>query len=392
VTPSPAARAFAAMQLLLLAVDPAHGESRWSTAHRFDALPDDLKAPGHWYKPADGVGAIRVDEHMNGQWYPEAPPDLDLASVVTIPSTPVVSLFDTMMAIADRELPDSRLAGSPLARNVSNLRELVSAGSAARRTRAFHDAAFDALAKSKDTLRRTIDEAAEHATSDALNDGTGTGRDAAGLLLMRTLAQALTPRLSDLASPDGFKAMRVLGQITAPGASELEELGGRFVRDCLAAGFATETKDALARLLATGSGAIEAAREGYHPVGHPEAMLPIYYVGLFLAAPALRAAMLGYRILASMPGLADKDRKTFSIRANAAEEKLVRVGDALLYAIRDLNGDEARVRRAEIQRRLAAGDKDGAEGLAMELVDLKLFYPKPFKAALLRPDPRTGGG
>ena len=125
------------------------------------------------------------------------------------------------------------------------------------------------------------------------------------------------------------------------------------------------------------------AREGLYPVGHPEMMLDLYYFGLFLAAPYLRAVMVGYEVLSRKPGLSDEARQRYSIWANAAEEKLVRISDAMLFAIRDLDGSEARRRRDEIQALIQADQAEKAQGLAMSLVDLQLFFPKPFKRVLL---------
>ena len=118
-------------------------------------------------------------------------------------------------------------------------------------------------------------------------------------------------------------------------------------------------------------------------------MLDLYYFGLLGAAPYLRAAMVGYEVAALNPALSGAERKTYATRGNAAEEKLVRVSDALMFAVKDLDGSESRVKRAEIQKALATGDEDKAQGLAMEAVDLKLFYPKPFKLVLLQPDPKA---
>jgi hypothetical protein len=160
-------------------------------------------------------------------------------------------------------------------------------------------------------------------------------------------------------------------------------MAGQFVRDCLSNGFTGQTLAALAKLQSKANEAVESAREGLYPVGHPEMMLDLYYFGLFLAAPYLRAVMVGYEVLGTQPGFIDEARPPYSSWAYAAEEKLVSISDAMLFAIRDMDGAEARRRRDEIQALIQAGQAEKAQGLAMSLVDLRLFFPKPFKRALL---------
>ena len=61
----------------------------------------------------------------------------------------------------------------------------------------------------------------------------------------------------------------------------------------------------------------------------------------------------------------------------------------MMFWVKDLDGSQSREKRAEIQKALATGDEDKAQSLAMEAVDLKLFYPKPFKQVLLEPDAKA---
>ena len=61
----------------------------------------------------------------------------------------------------------------------------------------------------------------------------------------------------------------------------------------------------------------------------------------------------------------------------------------MMFAMKDLDGSESRGKPVELQKALARGDEDKAQGLAMEAVDLKLFYPKPFKQVLLQPDAKA---
>lgn len=366
-------QAFGALQRLLLVVDPAFGEGRWRIAHSFEQLPVELRSPGHWYR-FEGRGFIHVDESLNGEYVKELPAGVEAATVVEIPTTQHDTILQTMKSLLPNMDPRDRQ------RFQSTLDELERTSRPDRAQtylRDFQQTAFAALLASPQTLLQHLTKVAEFHSEDGLLEGKASAREAAAALLIRTLADAI--------APDASRAVRIFHMLPAPGARCMEDLAGRMVRDCIVNGFSKQVDEVLARLLREGNGRVEAVREGYHPVGHPEMMLDFYYNGLFSAAPYLRAAMVGYEIASMNPELSAKQRRRYATLANAAEEKLARATDAMMFSVRDLDGSQFRSIRAAIQSLLAVGEQRKAEGMAMEAVDLKLFFPKPGKQALLRP-------
>lgn len=368
-------QAFGALQRLLLVLEPAFGEGRWRAAHSFERLPAESRSPGHWYR-FEGGGYGHVDENLNGQYLKELPPDVDPSTVIQIPGVPHLTILQTMKLL----LPKMDAAQRP--RFQATLDELEKTARPDREQtylRNFQHTVYAALLASPQTLLQYLTKAADFHSGDGLIEGKASGREGAATLLVRALADAV--------APEKTRGVRILGMLAAPGAQSLEDMAVRMVRDCAVNDFSAEVDEVLAALLREGNGLVEAAREGYYLPGRPESMLEFYYAALFHAAPYLRAAMVGYEIAGKNPELGRKERQRYATLANAAEEKLARVTDAMFFSVRDLDGSQFRLKRAAIQSLLAAGEQEKAEGLAMEAVDLKLFFPKPFKQALLRPDP-----
>jgi hypothetical protein len=292
-----------------------------------------------------------------------------------------------MKSIIDNLPADAGLIREHLEVLLSKLGKLAAPDHFVALTRQFRQTAFTTLLAGQDLLLEYLAKVAENDLSDNLANGEMTGRDAGAVILINALAKAISQPPEESSASDAGEVKRVLGMLCAPGAVSLEMMAGQFVRDCLEHGFSRHVLVALDKLRREGDQAMESAREGLYPVSHPEMMLDIYYFGLFLAAPLLRATMVGYEVVSAKPGLIEEDQKRFSTLANAVEEKLVRIGDAMLYAIRDLGGKEARGKREEIQALIARGEDEKAGGMVMQLVDLQLFYPKPFRSVLLG----TGG-
>lgn len=379
------ARAFASMQRLLLVVDPGFGESQWQVAHSFAMLPSAQRVAGHWYQQANDSGFFHVDEKLNGQWHKELPAGINAADIIQIPPAHVASLFETMQSIVAR-LDLGETTRDKLEQLVANLTATIGPDHKLSQVRELRQAVFSSVLAGKDHLLEYLDKSAQDYCCDALVSGKVSGLEAAAMLLIRELSRALSTHLTADATDRKEKASRVLNMLGAPGGTSLEMVAGQFVRDCLQYGFTQETMEALQQLQKEGNDAVESAREGFYPVGHPERMFDLYYLGIFLAVPKLRATMVGYEVLSAKPGLNDQERKRYLTWANAAEEKLVRISDAMLFAIRDLNGDESRQKQCEIRSLISAGDEKRAKEFVMELVDIKLFFPKPFKQVLLAPE------
>lgn len=370
-------QAFAALQRLLVVVDPDYGESGWQVAHSFLLLPPDKQSANHWYR-GRGSGFIHVDENLNGQYVKELPADVDPASVIDLPPAQYPRVLATMKSLLPK-FEDGRRPEFE-----SRLNELTKASSpthAQEHTRNFQFLAQAALMASQKTLLTYLRKQADFHYQTGMIQGSVTGTEAAAALLIQKLAEAIAR-----ASP---AADTVFQRLVSTPVISMEQLSAYMVRDCIQNGFSQQAYEVLRAVLSEGNGLVEGAREGLHPVGHPETMLDLYYFGLLGAAPYLRAAMVGYEVAARNPALSDAERKTYATRGNAAEEKLVRVSDAMMFAVKDLDGSQSRVKRAEIQKALATGNEDKAQGLAMEAVDLKLFYPKPFKQVLLEPDAKA---
>ena len=369
-------QAFAALQRLLLVVDPDYGESGWQVAHSFLLLPSDKQSANHWYR-GRGSGFIHVDENLNGQFVKELPVDVDPASVIDLPPAQYPTVLETMKSL----LPKFENGRRPeFESRLNELTKTAAPTHAQEHVRKFQFLAQAALMASQETLLTYLRKQADFHYQEGMIKGSVTGTEAAAALLIQKLAEAITGKGA---------AAAVFQRLVSSHVISMEQLSAYMVRDCILNGFSQQADEVLAAVLREGNGLVEGAREGLHPIGHPEMMLDLYYFALLGAAPYLRAAMVGYEVAAMNPALNDANRQTYATRANAAEEKLVRVSDAIMFAVKDLDGSESRVKRAQIQEALAAEDDDKAQGLAMEAVDLKLFYPKPFKQVLLRPDAKA---
>jgi hypothetical protein len=107
----------------------------------------------------------------------------------------------------------------------------------------------------------------------------------------------------------------------------------------------------------------------------------MYYGGL-QAIPYLLAAEEGYHKLKHAPNVADHDREAFAHKSETAEEKLVRIRTALLYAAQDVDLSRLRGKQAEV-RELLRTDCQKSEALVSEIINLELFYPLNFRSVLL---------
>ena len=364
-------QAFTALQRLLLIVNPEFGEGRWQWEHSIHQLPPQLLSRGQWYR-SQSQGFIHVDENLNGEYLRTLPADVDPAIVIDVPPARCPTVLDTMKSLLPHMDSPQRFQTT-----LDNLAKLVENGHAQDVLREFQQAAFAETVRGPEAVLKYFATTAEFYNGDGLLQGNATASEAGAFVLIQSLANAI--------SEDKRNFVRICGMLSAPGVRSIEESAGRMVRDSIVNGLSLQVSDVLAAMQRQGDGLVDAAREGFHPLGHPEAMLEFYYTGLFQSAPYLRAAMLGYEVAAQQPVLDQKQRRFYLTRANASEEKLARVSDAMMFSVRDQDGSQARSKRAAVQAQLAVGDQQKAKALAMETVDLKLFLPKPYKEYLLRP-------
>jgi hypothetical protein len=91
----------------------------------------------------------------------------------------------------------------------------------------------------------------------------------------------------------------------------------------------------------------------------------------------------GYYELRGAPNLSADDLGRFKKKSNTSEEKLVRLMTALRYAVTDVDLSRLREQQARVAAALAAGDKDGANSIAKQVIHLEFFYPPMFWSVLL---------
>ena len=211
-------------------------------------------------------------------------------------------------------------------------------------------------------------------SSDMLNDGKTTGRDAGAVLVIRALAQSVIggPAASKPSSKSA-NVDRVMNLLFAPGCPSLTDMAARLLRDCHANGFAENIRSAADDLRRQADSNIESARTIF-VLGHPEMVLPMYYTGLFMSVLYTHAAHLMYEGLSCAPMMDAGERKWFSRMANAIEEKLVRISNALKYAISDVDGSQLHNYRTIVRTFLASNQSDKAEARVMELIDLHVIF------------------
>jgi hypothetical protein len=206
-----------------------------------------------------------------------------------------------------------------------------------------------------------------------LVSGKVTGDEVAGVLLITAIGDAIGPANS--------KCAAILKMITGWKAVGLDELAMAFVEGCWHFGMVDKATTALDAVRSMGENRLRAALEGAYLNESGEHVLDIYYAMLLQAIPYFLAASNGYFKL-SHAKLAPDDLRVFKKKANTAEEKLVRLMTALQYAVTDVDLSRFEGERARVRAALAAGDKDKADSIVRNVIDLEFFYPPAFKAIL----------
>jgi hypothetical protein len=170
----------------------------------------------------------------------------------------------------------------------------------------------------------------------------------------------------------------------APGVISLEQMAFRFVQDCIDLGFETQVLSVLDKMRRDGREKLSFIRENVIKIMQlPGFELVNYYEGLFLLAPLIRATMIGYEAVDRSPRSSAAAHQRAEVEANVAEERLVRMGDAIFFAARDRDGSETRAVLAETGAMRNANRANDANARVSELIDLKMFYPRPFRSFLL---------
>ena len=369
------AHRFGAYRRLYAAMSPDEGETAWQTAHRFDRLSDEQKQPGHWYRFPGEIGLIEVQADRSGEWHADGilPDGLDPASVIEIPQgDPAPSLLDEMVAILSAA-PATAPNHAEVEETIAYLKDLPTPDRAARLAKSFQKTLATVPAIAEDQLR-FLRQASQQMVGTELLAAKACGRDVSGVLMIAAIAEAV-------AAADPQTCVKLVVKSAGLEVGSCDELGSHFIEDCFWRGLQDKLIAGLDSLRSQGETILRSAREGVYPEGHPELVLDIYYGGLLQAVPYLLAAEEGYHKLSLAPDLADDDRDAFAHKAETAEEKLVRMTEALLYAAQDVDLSQLRRSQAEV-RWLLQKDAAKAKSRVHEIIDLEFLYPPNFASVL----------
>lgn len=376
-----AASELLAMSRFYQALHPEMAETRWRRYLEFAAIPSEHQAPGHCYRFASGPGFIMVDKDANGQWVRELPVGVDPASTIVVPAlTSAPRWIDEMRRVVRAQ---SRAARERLKPFIDNLEKLTAEGHDAAAVKAFALPAFAALMAGIDQLVAYLGQCVPQYADRKLLEGTTYGGEIGAVKLIDALAKAVAGPDAAGNAPTPAMQAKLFGMLLAPGGQALEHLAARFVRDAVAMGLENRVLGTLDGMRRDGRATLNDLRDNLLVVGgHPEMTLINYYNGLMLILPTLRAAMLGFQVVAEAPQTSAAGRPRAKIEANAAEEIVVRLTDALFFAARDRAGTETRNNIAEIQALMARGQEKEAAARATRLIDLQYFYPRPYRPVL----------
>jgi hypothetical protein len=355
---------------------PQEAEDTWQTSERFERLDAAAKEPGHWYRFGGSGGLIEVDEDRSGQWHPAGslPDGVDPALVVDVPEgAPAPSLLDHMTAIL-REVPETAPNHAQVKELVTTLTDLGSSERAARLVRSFQQTLASAPAVAEEQLR-FLGQASQQMVGQELLAGKVRGYDVAGVLMVAAIARAV-------AASDPKLCTELLAKAGTWELVAIDEMASRLIEECWYRGMAGALTTAFDAIRRDGEAVIASAREGLYPEGHPEMALDIYYGSVLQAVPYLLAAHTGYYKLSKAAGPAN-DIEGYAHKADTAEEKLIRLTTALMYAVRDVDLSQLRDKQARVAAVLRAGDRAHAEALVNEIVNLEYFYPSPFRSVLM---------
>ena len=362
--PEPSPGVLTALARFYLVIDPASAESRWRASVEYDLLPEDHRAPNHIYRFARGSGVIVYDADRNGQFFKEMPPGIDPATIVDVPAVANVPSLASVIA-AQLERAGASAHASALG---SNIVAVAEPAQPRRALDAFRQEISPALGAGIDGLRSELDSLAD-GYAGTLLEARNTGRDAAAVRLLAAMAREIDA------------ADRILERALSRDASSLEETSVMFERDAIMRGFGEQVFAAAEKLRKDADTAVETAREGAFPPGHPELALTIFYTALFAAALRVQAARIGYIILGLNPAIDERARTRFKTNENVAEEKLMRITTALLYAIKDITGAGANAARAEIEALKAQGKTEEADARLTDIINA-FDYPRTFRRLL----------
>lgn len=362
-----------------VATTPQTAEEGWQVTQRFERLPYAEKQPGHWYRFEGSNDLIEVDEDRSGEWHRDGvlPEGIDPGLVVNVPMGERAQTVLSHMTAILSEVPETSPTHGEITELLATLNDLGTPERAARLAKNFQQVLGTVPAVAGEQMR-FLRQAAQQTVGKELLAGRARGYDAAGLLMVSAIVEAVGKDDPERCLKLGAKALT--WELVA-----IDEMASKLIEECWYLKLGAKLTEAFDSLRSEGETVIETARLGAYPEGHPELALEIYYGSLLQAVPYLLGAHTGFYKLSKAPA-SPEDRELFAHKANTAEEKLVRMTTALLYAVNDIDLSQLADKRARVAAVLKQGDKERAEALIHEIIDLEFFYPPRFRSVLLGSD------
>jgi hypothetical protein len=355
---------------------PDAAEAVWQSRQQFEQLPAEQKQLGRWYRYPGPGGLIEVRANGSGQWHADdsLPEGTDPRLVIDVPvGRPVPTLMDTLAGILDgypKDVPEyAQIAAIP-----QRFRELSSPDRALGMVRYFQDALASVPPVAEKQLQM-LHQAARRLVEEELPAGKATGEEVAGVLTIAAIADTLKDDRRFVAMMRTIAGWREM--------AELDQLAAGLLKVCWENGLGEKATTALDALRSGGEARLQTALGTQFPGEPDERILDDYYGLLLKAIPYFLAVSNGYYELSQAPNLNADDLGRFKKKSNTSEEKLVRLMTALQYAVTDVDLSRLREQQARVAAALAAGDKDGANSIAKQVIHLEFFYPPMFWAVLL---------
>jgi hypothetical protein len=354
---------------------PDAAEAVWQSRQQFEQLPAEKKQLGRWYRYPGPGGLIEVRANGSGQWHADdsLPEGTDPSLVVDVPvGKPVPSLMDTMAAILG-EYPKDAPEAAQIAAIPQRFLVLSSRERATQMVKALQQGLLSVPPEVGKQLQ-FLHQASRILVEEELAAGKATGEEVSGVLTITAIADALS------ADPRFVAMMRT---IAGWEAVALDQLAGWLIKTCWENGLGEKVTVALDALRSDGEKRFEAALGGQYLDEPPERILDIYYGLILRTIPYFLAVSNGYYELSQAPKLSADDLSRFKKKSNTSEEKLVRLMTALQYAVTDVDLSRLGEKQARAAAALAAGDRDGANSIAKQAINLEFFYPPSFWPVLL---------
>jgi hypothetical protein len=369
------ALAFAALQRLWVAYEPEFAENQWQEAFAFGALSDQQRAPGHWYRHEGQSGYIQYYAVGDqGEFHAELPAGIDQSSIVVIPRIEgIPSIYDRIKGLL---LETSPTPGPAVQSMLDDMDELRGPAHARRIKFEISSGGSESLHAGKDALIGFLNDKLQKLSTEGLGQSRITGFEVAALMLLDSLSRQLA------AATPAPPSSLIYKMFDPTGVPSLPEMTARFIADCFKAGMGQAASAAFDQIRKGGDGTLAAARDMTPGDMHPGLYLDAYYAGLQQAGIRFLAVRWGWLSALMFGGLTDEDRERFTKRANSAEEKLVRMNSALMYAVQDLDGSRYREKQKVIREAREAGLAAKADAVLFNVFDSQMFYPKALRDVL----------